>query len=238
MVINNAQKTSNCGILATYTAASPDMQTLIESSLAFVQEYMQQYDSSHDMSHIHRVCNMARTILDTEQTKNDSPVYNGDRVILAGLLHDIGDRKYVKPGENGTRLVHDFLVAQGAGAVLAETIQDIVNNVSYSSEMKNPHNVIAAILRHPELAIVQDADRLDALGAVGIGRCFTYNATVSRQGSMHNAYQHFEDKLIRLEGMMKTKTGKTMAAERTHRIRLFREWWQQENDFTADVLKT
>lgn len=213
-----------------HKAGTEYMQTLINKSILFVEEYMQNYDSSHDMSHIRRVCNTAMLLVGTEGPSNGAcPRYDVDIIMLASLLHDVGDRKYLKPGEQGNRLVQDFLSSQGASLALADKIQDIVNHVSYSSEIKNPAAVTAAITRHPELAVVQDADRLDALGAVGIGRCFSFNAARSEHGAMQNAIQHFEDKLGRLEGMMKTDTGKAMAAERTRRLDMFREWWHEEN---------
>lgn len=93
------------------------------------------------------------------------------------------------------------------------------------------------IAEYPELAVVQDADRLDAIGAVGIGRTFTYSAVVEgrnggRQGAgvgaMEDAIRHFGDKLERLEGMMKTVEGRRLAGERTRRLREFRSWWTEE----------
>ncbi|KZF20746.1 hypothetical protein L228DRAFT_178442 [Xylona heveae TC161] len=87
---------------------------------------------------------------------------------------------------------------------------------------------------HPELAIVQDADRLDAIGAVGIGRTFTYGgahgqAAAGGQGrSMSDTIDHFTEKLEKLEDMMKTRTGRRLARERTERLRVFRGWWEEE----------
>ena len=134
------------------------------------------------------------------------------------------------------RMVQFALQSHGADPVLAEKVQTIVSHVSYTVECADPHKIRNLIDDgYPELAIVQDADRLDALGAVGIGRCFTFlgaqGAKLVPQGGdweMKNAIDHFGDKLERLEGMMKTETGRDMARLRTQRLRAFRDWWDEE----------
>ena len=99
--------------------------------------------------------------------------------------------------------------------------------VSYSAEIKNPSLTKQTLEAHPELAIVQDADRLDAIGAVGIGRTFTYGgAKGSRE--MDDTIDHFTEKLEKLEEMMKTEEGRRMAVARTKRLRMFRGWWEEE----------
>ena len=86
-----------------------------------------------------------------------------------------------------------------------------------------------AIAEIPELAIVQDADRLDALGAVGIGRAFIYGgARPAPDEGIEKAVHHFGEKLLRLEALMKTESGRTMARVRTARVRAFVEWWKDE----------
>lgn len=123
----------------------------------------------------------------------------------------------------------------GASEILATKVQTIVTAVSYSTELKRPDLIQATLAKHPELAIVQDADRLDALGAVGIGRTFTYGGAKGGKGGeergMEETMDHFSDKLLKLEGMMKTVEGRRMARERTERLRVFRGWWNEECGF-------
>ena len=152
------------------TNDAPDLLPKVES---FVRQYMTKYDASHDFHHIERVLALAKHIHAKEAARNqDEGALDTNLIHLGALMHDVGDRKYIKPGENVTTLVKDTLLALGASEQTATAVQDIVSHVSYSTETKDPEGVRAAIARRPELAIVQDADRLDCIGAVGIGRCW------------------------------------------------------------------
>ncbi|OAA77182.1 HD domain protein [Akanthomyces lecanii RCEF 1005] len=195
-------------------------EALIARVTDYVKEYMSHYDSSHDFNHITRVLRLAQHI--QARTPNTSQAV----VTLAALLHDVGDKKYLQPGEDASRLIHATLRSLGAGDALAEKVQAICLGVSYSSEVKDPGRVVALIEEHPELAVVQDADRLDAIGAVGIGRTFAFGAAKGRD--LEDTIRHFEEKLLKLEGMMKTETGRALARERSERIRLMLEWWLLE----------
>ncbi|KAJ4146013.1 hypothetical protein LMH87_004843 [Akanthomyces muscarius] len=195
-------------------------EALIARVTDYVKEYMSHYDSSHDFNHITRVLRLAQHI--QARTPNTSQAV----VTLAALLHDVGDKKYLQPGEDASRLIHATLRSLGAGDALAEKVQAICLGVSYSSEVKDPGRVVALIEEHPELAVVQDADRLDAIGAVGIGRTFAFGAAKGR--GLEDTIRHFEEKLLKLEGMMKTETGRALARERSERIRLMLEWWLLE----------
>jgi HD superfamily phosphodiesterase len=215
---------------------------------------MAHHDPSHNPQHVHRVVSLAKKLLASETARDPSKPYNTEVVHLAALLHDIGDRKYlsqvaaisasiqgpqseaIDPG----RLVYHVLVAYGADEELAERVQAIVSHVSYTTERSNPEKVRQLIGEgYPELAIVQDADRLDAIGAVGIGRCFTFLGAKGKdfcgdgEWVMGNSIDHFGDKLEKLEGMMKTETGREMAKVRTARLREFRRWWEDEMSVVA-----
>lgn len=206
---------------------------LILSVKAFVKDYMSNYDASHDWNHIQRVLHTAHLILEKEQTRHGEQSsaqhqYDTDLVTLGALLHDVGDKKYLLPGQDATTLVRDVLIERGAAARLADKVQELVLHVSFSTENKDPQRTREKIAAIPELAIVQDADRLDAIGAVGIARCFTFGGAKGRGQGLDESVAHFVEKLERLEGMMKTDTGRAMARERTERLKVFRGWWESE----------
>ncbi|MCJ1349114.1 hypothetical protein MMC31_007350 [Peltigera leucophlebia] len=217
------------------------MEKLIEETEAYVKAYMNHYDASHNYRHIQRVRSLALQIehgqrLLTLECRDPSEInsydYDTDLIILASLLHDIGDKKYATSRNNeDDKLIASFLIEKGASEELAKKVERIATHVSYSSEVKDPQRVIDTIAQIPELAIVQDADRLDALGAVGIGRTFTFGGARGRE--LEETIQHFEDKLENLEARMKTETGRTMAKERTRRIKEFRSWWVEETTGAA-----
>ncbi|KAL7963805.1 hypothetical protein V8C34DRAFT_300285 [Trichoderma compactum] len=195
---------------------------LVAKVTDYIKVYMANYDPSHDYSHIKRVVHLAQTI------QGQVPNTDRDIVTLAALMHDVGDRKYLKPGEDASRMIFMALTSLGASEALADKIQTICLGVSYSSEIKDLARVRDLIKQHPELAVVQDADRLDAIGAVGIGRAFTFGGAKGRD--LGDSIGHFEEKLLKLETMMKTDVGREMARERTERLRLMQEWWQQETE--------
>ncbi|KAL4944006.1 hypothetical protein BDV06DRAFT_220675 [Aspergillus oleicola] len=232
--------------------SSPNPQStphpLIPPLTSFVHDCMKDFDPSHNPAHITRVVSLALRILQSEVARNPDKRIDEVTVHLAALLHDISDRKYLpKTPEsnldaNGVsvppeRLVQHILTTHGAEKDLAERVQKVVSHVSYTTEKKNP-NLVKNLIEQEgliELAIVQDADRLDALGAVGIGRCFTFLGAKGRDmlkegeaWEMENSIRHFGEKLVRLEGMMKTGTGREMARVRTERIVEFRRWWEEE----------
>lgn len=205
----------------------PAGDELVAKATDYVRAYMARYDGSHDFSHIERVVALAHHIHD----RTPAPAASRQLVTLAALLHDVGDGKYLRPGEDGARLVRDVLLALGAAPALAEQVQAICLGVSYSAEARDPARVRALVARHPELAVVQDADRLDALGAVGIGRAFAFGGARGRD--LASTVDHFADKLVRLEGMMKTDEGRRLARVRTERIEAMQRWWRDETDGPA-----
>ncbi|UNI20723.1 hypothetical protein JDV02_006788 [Purpureocillium takamizusanense] len=214
--------------MASDAADAAVEDSLVAKVTEYVREYMSHYDGSHDFSHIQRVLALAQHIQASEPSTSSSPSSSRLVVTLAALLHDVGDRKYLKPGEDGTRLVHDVLRSMGADAALAERVQAICLGVSYSSEVKDPARVTALLAAHPELAAVQDADRLDAIGAVGIGRTFAFGGARGR--GLGDTMEHFDDKLLRLEGMMKTDEGRKLARVRTERLETMQRWWKEETE--------
>lgn len=206
------------------------MKELIRKVVAYVKEYMAQYDGSHDFNHIKRVLGLAHTL-----RMQDPSAYDKDIVTLAALLHDVGDRKYLRSGQNGKTMLVNVLYDMGAQKQLCLRIQQIVNHVSYSAEVapEGRANYDACIRKWGrELEVVQDADRLDAIGAVGVGRCFAFGGSKGR--GLQDSIEHFSDKLEKLQEMMKTELGRKMAAERTHVIKGMRMAWERE---TAEAMR-
>jgi len=166
---------------------------------------------------------------------NPGQKYDHDLVRLGALLHDVGDKKYALPGQDVSCLVFDLVLSvvdnPDEYQELASKVQAIASGVSYSSEMADPKKVEELIARIPELAIVQDADRLDAIGAVGIGRTFTYQG--AHQKRMQAARELINRRLIPVQDAMKTVTGRRIAEERTKRLLAFRDWWDEETGFEA-----
>ncbi|QDS72311.1 hypothetical protein FKW77_007504 [Venturia effusa] len=207
------------------------MEQLIEKTRSHVEEYMKSYDPSHDYSHLLRVRQTAHNIEADQRARYPDLNIDSTVVTLSALLHDVGDRKYVKKGENAATLVRDTLLRFGAPPDLADKVQLICTNVSWSSEVKTPENekVVAKMCRDiPELAIVQDADRLDSIGATGIARLFAFAGAQCHERGLSTG--HFNEKLLHIATRMKTKLGKKLAEEQTERLRVFLEWWKIETD--------
>ena len=205
---------------------------VIAQTTDFVRKYFEdpKFDASHDIQHVLRVRDNALQIFKEEQSRRVAANLKAPDplvVHLAALLHDVDDNKYRSAGATTLEEPQVITFMNRVAPQLAVKVYEIVEGVSYSSEIKDPAKVRRLIERYPELAIVQDADRLDATGAVGIGRCFTFGGARGTPG-MGVAIEHFEDKLLKLEGMMKTDTGKAIAGERTRRIREFMTWWKDE----------
>ena len=190
---------------------------------------MDNFDPSHDYTHIQRVLELAKVIEARENSSGSTIHYNSDIITLASLLHDVGDRKYLSAGEDGETMVESLLLRLKADAALALEVQAIVNHVSYSKEVKDPAKVQAFLTKHPELAIVQDADRLDAIGGYGIARFFVYHA--QKGDTLDASMTFFPERLENLEGMMKTQSGRDMAGVRTRRVKEFRSWFEKEAEF-------
>jgi len=139
----------------------------------------------------------------------------------------MNDKKYTNNADDASKLA-EILARANVGPDLSARIIEVVNHVSYSTEKKNPERTREVLAQNLELGIVQDADRLDAIGAVGIGRVFTFGGAKMPQSSMQLSREHIEDKLVKLEGLMKTDSGRRMAKKRTERLNHFAQWWDEE----------
>ncbi|WP_277674009.1 HD domain-containing protein [Piscibacillus halophilus] len=194
------------------------MNNLIQSTMEFVRSELENEGSGHDWWHIHRVTKTARRIAEKE---------GADLLIctMAALLHDLADEKLNETEEAGVKRVTDWLDQIKVTGNQREQILTIIQSISF----KGGHG---PTLNSLEAKVVQDADRLDAIGAIGIARCFTYAGskgniihdpeTIPREGMSLEEYRkrdgtainHFYEKLLRLKDLMKTNTGYEMAKQR------------------------
>ena len=213
--------------LAEHVRLSASETEKLHLVYVFVEEFFRdpRFDASHDFAHVKRVTSNAIAIFDEEQ--NRLPQLNPMTILLGALLHDVEDKKYIASTAPSESAIERILLSCGFAEDYVSNIRQLIEGVSYSSEIKDPARVERLVDEIPELAIVQDADRLDAIGAIGIARCFTFGGAKSVR-SMDDSVQHFRDKLLRLEGMMKTDTGRRMAATRSQRLKDFITWWEGE----------
>ena len=193
---------------------------LIDATVEFVRETLKNAEGGHDWWHIQRVWTNAKLIAQTE---------NADllTVELAALLHDIADSKFHNGDEEiGPRTAGNYLQSMHVDASVVEHVQQIIRHMSFKSSFDK------LTFHSPELAVVQDADRLDAIGAIGIARAFTYggfkgrelynpeikpNLNMSKEEYKNTSaptINHFYEKLLLLKDKMNTSTGKKLAQQR------------------------
>lgn len=194
--------------------------TIIDQTIVFVKKTLANAEAGHDWFHIERVYKNAQTINATENA-------NELVVALAALLHDIADAKFNNGDEEiGPRIAGDFLSSLKLEPPVIEHVQQIIRNLSYKASLGQ------LSFNSKELDVVQDADRLDAIGAIGIARAFTYggyknralydpqikpNLNMSKEeykNSTAPTINHFYEKLLRLKDLMKTAEGKKIAQQR------------------------
>lgn len=177
---------------------------IIDAALLFVESIFRSDYSGHDAEHTLRVYHNALVIADTE------PYCNRLIISLAALLHDADDYKLFATKNNDN--ARTFLREQNIDEETIEQICTIINGVSFS---KNRGVVPTTI----EGKIVQDADRLDAIGAIGIARTFAYGGANGR--SITDSLKHFEEKLLLLKDEMNTNEGKRIANTRHEYLKAF-----------------
>lgn len=212
-----------------------NQQIVIPKTEDFVKTTLANAEGGHDWWHIQRVWKLARHIAETEP---------GDLFVieLGALLHDIADPKFNHGDEEaGPRKASDFLNKLEVTPKVVSHVENIIRHVSFKGGNHQPQ------FHSPELAIVQDADRLDAMGAIGIARTFNYGGFKNREiynpdippnpEMTREAYKkstsptinHFYEKLLLLKDRMNTPTGRALAEHR-HRFmeqfldEFFEEW--------------
>ena len=215
------------------------MSPLLQQIETIVRDKFSKQEGSHDWFHIDRV---RRTALYLQSIEGGS----AECIELAALLHDYSDHKYNGGDfDAGSREVLELLQALGASADLAQRVAQIVSVVSY----KGAH--VPDLITSLEGQIVRDADRLDAIGAIGIARAFSYGGSKGRAlydpnmaPTLHQSKEayaqdkghtinHFYEKLLLLKDRMETKTAQKLAAQR-HAVMeqflvQFKQEWNPEN---------
>ena len=193
----------------------------ITKTKAFVKETLKDAEGGHDWFHIERVYNNALLIAKTETV-------DGLVVALGALLHDIADSKFHDGDETvGPKIAREFLFNLNIDSIVIEHVIKIIENISFKSSLNTTQK-----FKSTELDVIQDADRLDAIGAIGIARCFNYggfkdraifdpsikpNMNMSKdeyKASNAPTINHFYEKLLLLKDKMNTKTGRLIAADR------------------------
>lgn len=193
---------------------------IVEKTVNFVQDTLKNAEGGHDWWHIHRVWTNAKLIAQTEQCDMLT-------VELAALLHDIADSKFHNGDEEiGPATAGKFLHSILVDADTVTHVQQIIRHMSFKASFDK------ATFHSTELAIVQDADRLDAIGAIGIARAFTYggfkdreiynpnikpNLNMSKEEYKNTTaptINHFYEKLLLLKDKMNTQTGRQLAQQR------------------------
>ncbi|AJS59341.1 HD domain-containing protein [Paenibacillus sp. IHBB 10380] len=212
---------------------------IIERAEKFVKEQLQNDPSGHDWWHIHRVRVMALRMAKKE---------GGNEFIceLASLLHDVADEKLNLSKEAGMNKVMDWLNEYVTDIEIREQVLLIISTMSYNGGHNPPMNTI-------EGQIVQDADRLDALGAIGIARTFAYGGSKGRlmhipestprgvmsqeeyRSSEGTAIHHFYEKLFKLKDLMNTEYGKLIARQRHEYMKEYVEQFYAEWDAKDDA---
>jgi uncharacterized protein len=193
---------------------------VIDNTIRFVKQQLKNAEGGHDWFHIERVYKNA--LLIAHEEKCDLEV-----VKLAALLHDIADSKFHEGDETiGPQLARTFLESQQVPSKKINHVIAIIENISFKGGNFDQH------FHSKELAIVQDADRLDAIGAIGIARTFNYggfknrtlynpeiapNLSMSKEEYKKSdapTINHFYEKLLLLKDKMNTETGKKIAKKR------------------------
>lgn len=213
-----------------------NQETIIPNTIAFVKEELKNAEGGHDWFHVERVFRNA--LLIAKEEKVDVLI-----VSLAALLHDIADPKFHNGDETiGPKKATNFLIAQKVPKEIGLHVVKIIKYVSF----KNSLDANQKQFTSKELEVVQDADRLDAIGAIGIARCFNYGGFKNRalynpevipnlnmtKEEYKNAdaptINHFYEKLLLLKDKMNTVTGKKIADNRHQFMEIYLDQFYDE----------
>ena len=199
-----------------------NQEKIISNTIVFVKEELKNAEGGHDWFHVERV--YKNTLLISKEEKVNTFV-----VSLAALLHDIADPKFFNGDETlGPKKAQNFLKKQRVDNEIIKHVINIIRYISFKNSFDKKMNKFTS----KELEVVQDADRLDAIGAIGIARCFNYGGFKSRalynpeispnlkmskeeyKNSNAPTINHFYEKLLLLKDKMNTNSGKKIALSR------------------------
>lgn len=184
---------------------------IIKQTETFARNYMKYYDWSHDFNHVLRVKKLATKIALSE-SMDSHEIY---QVQLGALLHDINDDKYKIQNISQKDIITRFYSDKKIDKDVVDNVVKIACNTSLSKEMKNNYNIYCK-----KLHCVQDADRIESLGAIGISRYLKYGITI-HDHSLHQIMENLEQRTSFLVQHLKTKTGKEIAKKKIKLIDLF-----------------
>lgn len=210
------------------------MKNLIENTVEFVKEKLEGAEAGHDWFHIERVWKLSKKIAGTENC-------NQEVVELSALLHDIADPKFHGGDETiALKVSREFLESQNASEDTIEQVVFIIKNISFKNRGEVPQNLPI------ELKVVQDADRLDAIGAIGVARTFNFGGfknnlmyhpdiepklNMSKEEykkSNGTTINHFYEKLLLLKELMNTEKGREIAEDRHNFMLSFLDQFYKE----------
>ena len=211
-----------------------DTSSIIQKTIDYVKATLAEAEGGHDWWHIERVWKLSKTIAQKEEV--DLFI-----VELGALLHDIADSKFHDGDETlGPKKAQAFLNDLGVDQAPIIHVVQIIENISFKGGKEKQ------AFKSPELYVVQDADRLDAIGAIGIARAFNYGGHKGRElynpniapnldmtkeeykNSTAPSLNHFYEKLLLLRDRMNTSTGKLMAEHRHQFLEQYLEEFYQE----------
>lgn len=200
---------------------------IIKEAIEIVKERFETDTTGHDFNHMMRTFSNARYLQEKE---------GGDLfiILVAALFHDLPDHKLTSNPEAEYARIRNWLEEKGVAKTDIDHILHCIRSVSYRGG-KNPYQPQTI-----EAKIVQDADRLDALGAIGIARAFAYGGSKNRkmydleEENAPTTVQHFYDKLLLLKDLMQTETGRKIAEERTEFMQTFLKQLKKEISVPQD----
>ena len=210
---------------------------IIEATKNYVRATLKDAEGGHDWFHTLRVYHNA--ILISKGENVDALV-----VALGALLHDIADSKFHDGDDTiGPKIAREFLFKHNVDSLVIEHVINIIENISFNKSLEEGEKFTS-----PELDVIQDADRLDAIGAIGIARCFNYGGFKNRKlfdpsikpnmnmtkeeykKSTAPTINHFYEKLLLLSDKMNTRTGRQIAKQRHQFMETFLDQFYAEWD--------